>query len=334
MPGMYEVNQPMKIAEVGDSIFIAESEKTPMSRLLKRGKKPSQMLSEWGCQKYPSRGFGGTVDGTDISEYDHTTREKLEAYGMWLMSKGWMVSKLAQVTQTAGVKDEQAKQAKDDSLMHAQMHERQILSDMDTQAEGDGKPYQSRGVFSWLQNAAQANKPVPAIFRPAAGCIFSAALATFLPANMETMLEAAATAKRGPVDLTGFVGIKLKSQMSTWPQRQFGDANAAKAMQCYNLEASEKKFMQVVDFFEFDAGKVNVIPSWYLMCDSATGEDTAYTPRSGAFLDLSMWELDFLENPSSYIESPKSGGPRGYHSSIYILKCLNPLGQCMVKSNT
>jgi hypothetical protein len=81
---MYEKDQPMKVAELGDSIFIAESEKTPFTRLMKRGKKPVQMLSEWPVQAYPRRGFGGTIDGTDISSDSHTNRVKLQAYAMGL----------------------------------------------------------------------------------------------------------------------------------------------------------------------------------------------------------------------------------------------------------
>jgi hypothetical protein len=334
MPGMYEVDQPMKIAELGNTIFCAESDKTPFSRLLKRGKKPVQMLSEWPVQAYPRRGFAGTIDGTDITAFSKTTRVPLESYAMWMMSQGWMVSKLAQLTQTAGVKNEQAKQAADDSLLLAQQIERQLLSDMDTQAEADANAYQSRGAFSWLATAEQTTKPVPAAFRPGAACVYTSALASFLPANMNAMLTAMSKARRGPVDLTAFVGIDLKSQMSSWPQKQYAAQGAEVAALQFNLDASEKKLMQIVDFFEFDAGKVKAVPSYYLLCDKTTGEDSAYTAKSGIFVDLAMWEINFLQEPTSWVEQPKSGGPRGYHDAVYILKCLNPLGQGMVKTNT
>jgi len=335
MPGMYESDQPMKIAELGDSIYIAESEKTPFSRLLKRGGQPNQMLSEWPVQNYPRRGFAGTVDGTDKAEFDHTTRQKMEGYGMWLMSPGWMVAKLANLTKAAGVgRTEKAKQAKDDALLLAHQHERQLLSAVDTQAEA--KPaaaYRSRGAFSWLSSDAQGVKPVPDGYRPASACRYTGALGSFAPSHLEAMLEAAATAKRAPVDLTAFVGIKLKTRMSSWVQRQATVADH-EATLSYNLNAKEKKLLQVVDFFEFDAGNVKTIPSWYLRTDETTGEDTDYTPRSGLFLDLAMWELCFFQKPASYIEPPKSGGPRGYHDVVYILKCMNPLGQCAVETNT
>lgn len=329
MAGIYEADQVLKVAEVGDTIFIAESEKTPFSRLLKRGKKPANMLSSWPVQKYPDRAFTGTLDGDDIATFEHTDREQIEAYGMWLRTAGWMVSRLAQLTKTWGVKsNEQAKQAKDDALILAQMIEKQLLSACDTAVESGTTPYRSRGAFSWLANTAQGVKPVPENYRPSSSCEYTSTLSAFLPSSMETMLEAAATAKKGAVDLTGYVGIALKKQMSGWAQRHVEDINTAQALTRYNLNAEDKKLVRVVDFFEFDAGTVKVFPSWHLLCTEADGKVTANTTRSGLFLAMDMWELCFLDNPSAWIEPPKSGGPRGYHDAVYILKCLNPLGQC------
>ncbi len=331
MPGIYEADQVLKVAEVGDTIFIAQSDKVPFSRLLKRGKKPYNMLSSWPVQVYPDRKFEGILDGTDISTFTHTNREQIEAYAMWLMTEGWMVSRLANLTHTYGVKPgkEEAKQAKDDALLLGRVIEEKLLSSVDMAVESGSTPYRSRGVGSWLSDSAQSVKPVPANYRPAAACVYSGTLAAFLPASMEAMLEAAATQKKEAVDLTGYVGIKLKTQMSRWAQRDESAGATDKALVRYNMDAEDKKLMQVVDFFEFDAGTVKVFPSWYLMCTEGTGAVSANSPRSGYFLDMDMWELCFLDQPASWIEPRKSGGPRGYHDAVYLLKCLNPTGQCM-----
>jgi len=330
MAGLYEADQVLKVADVGDTIFNAQSERVPFSRLLKRGKKPVQMLSQWPVEVYPDRAFAGTLDGTDMTTFEHTNREQIEAYAMWMRTAGWMVSRLANLTQTHGVKGkEEAKQARDDGLILAQMIEKQLLSDSDTAVESGATPYCSRGAFSWLSPSAQTTKPVPSNYRPAAACAYSSTVALFVPSALEAMLEAAATQKKEAVDLTAFVGIKLKTQMSTWAQRHVEDVNTAQALQKYNLDAADKKWMQVVDFFEFDAGIVRVFPSWYLLHTPATGAATDYSTRSGIFLDLDMWELCFLDNPTAWKEPPKSGGPRGYHDAVFQLRCKNPTGQCM-----
>jgi hypothetical protein len=335
MAGMYEGDQPMKIAELGDTIYIAESEKTPFTRLLKRGKRPAQMLAEWPVQLYPRQGFDGSVDGTDKAAFDHTTREKMEGFGMWLMSEGWMVSKLANLTEAAGVgRNEKAKQIKDDSLLLAQKHERQVLSAVDLRAEArPSTAYRSRGAFSWLANSAQAVTPVPTNFRPASACIYTGALASFAPSSLEAMLEAAATAKRGPVDLTCFGGIKLKSQMSTWAQKVTLSSNEV-ALQQFNLAAEEKRLQNVVDVFEFDAGRVKVVPSFYLACNEADGADTEYTPRSGVFLDMDMWELAWLKSPANTNLAADGSGVNGFIDAVAGLKCFNPRGQGKVYSNS
>lgn len=334
MSGIYETNQVLKLQEVGDTIYIAQSEKVPMSRLMPRGRAPVQMLSEWPVQKYPRRAFTGTMDGTDVTTFEHTTRDKLSAYGMLLRTPGWMATKLSTLTATAGVgKNEKAKQMRDDGLLMAQMHERQLLSNQDTQAEsGPATPYLSRGLFSWLSTTAQSTLPVPASYRPPAACKHSGALSTFTPEAFETMLQAAAGEKFGPVDLTGFLGIKLKTRMSKWQER-VTDATGIEA-RSLNVSQTEKKLIAVVDMFEFDAGMVRTIPSWFMHCDPDTGEDTDYTSRSGAFLDMAMWELCFLQAATHYELPDLGGGPRGYHDETYILRCKNPLGQVYVETDT
>jgi hypothetical protein len=74
---------------------------------------------------------------------------------MLLRTAGWQATKLANLTRTAGVTKEQARQKSDDALILALMHEKQVLSSMDTQAESGADPYQSRAVFSWLSDTAQ-----------------------------------------------------------------------------------------------------------------------------------------------------------------------------------
>ena len=336
MAGLYERDMVLKVAEVGDTIFIAQSTKTPFSRLLKRGKKPNQLLSEWPVQNSPDRAFNGTMDGADVSAYTATNRDKLSAYGMLLRTAGWMVTKLATLTNTHGVaaRKEKAKQAADDALILGQMIEKQLLGDMDTQAEAaPSTPYQSRGAFEWLKTSAQATLPVPAGYRPSSSAVFTSALDGFDPDDLEGMLEAMALQKKGSVNLKLFAGIKLKRRMSLWAQRQPDVANYT-LFPVNSTRQEDKKLSQVVDVFQFDAGQVVSIPSWYMLCDASTGAITDYSSRSGLLVDTDMWELCFLEAPGSYENPDLGGGPRGFHDATYILKCLNPLGQGYVKTDS
>lgn len=334
MAGLYAVDVVGMIQEINDAIYMADSAKTPITRLVPRGKKPVQMLCEWEAQKYPDRKFTGTVDGTDVTAYTHTTPTKVQGYGMLLRTEGWMVTVLAQLTRAAGVKNPQAKQASDDAVILAQMHEKQILSTVDTAVESGTTPYRSRGIGSWLSDSAQAVLPVNASFRPAAANNYTGAVASFAPSSLIAMLASMAGEKKGPVDLLAPCGITLKGQMSTWPQKSIGSNVGVSSLVAYNLEASDKKLIQAVDEFEFDAGVVRTIPSWYIACTEGTGAVSAYSPNSGYFLDLSMWELCFMLGASTFEGVDAGGGPRGWHQLVAILKCLNPQGQGMVLSNS
>ena len=334
MKGMYEKDQPLKVQEVGDTIFAVESHETPMGRLIPRGSRPAGTLSSWPVQEYPRRPFGGTFDGYDVDKYNSTTREPLKVYAQWLL-ESWLVSKLAELTQTHGVrpKTEKAKQAADALLLLKKKVERLLLSFQDTAPEtGVKTPFLSRGMLRWLDNTAQGVEPVPAAFRPPAACVHKTELSNLTAAAFEDMVSAAAEQKMSPVDLFGVCGIKLKRQMSDWTQRGDTD-NDILPLQRFNLNAADKKLIRGVDRFEFDAGTVETALSWYIACDPATGKDTAYTPRSGLFVDLSMWELRYLQPIQSVVEPPKSGGPRGYHDTVLTIEAKNPLGQLLVYTN-
>jgi len=273
------------------------------------------------------------MDGTDIDEFSSTNRDKLSGYAMWLITEGWMASKLATLTATAGVggKKEAAKQAMDDGIILARMIEKQLLSSMDTQAEsGASTPYQSRGVFSWLSPSAQTTLPVPEDYRPASACRYTGAVADYTDTAIEAQLAAAAAAKLAAVDLTLFAGLTLKRKMSTWGQR-LTDEGSKTAILAMNQDAKDRRLLEVIDFFEFDAGKVRAIPTWHLLCDSETGAATDSTLRSGAGVDMSMWKLRFLQKPTAWRDPQKSGGPRGYHDAVYSLECGNPLGQIVTE---
>jgi hypothetical protein len=329
---MYELSQPNKLQEIGDTIFVVEATDTPVMAMLKRGSTPKQMLSEWPVKFYEDQEFDGTPDGDDIAEFSKTDRDKIQGYAMWQRSKGWFVSKLANLTRSAGVKGkEAAEQMASDAVKLALRMEKQVCSDQDTQQEGGGKVYRSRGIFSWLSESAQGVLPVPANYRPPSGSTYTGAVADFSPASMEGLLEAAAERQNSRVDLVFPCGIKLKRQMSTWAQRDpDAEADEAAALVAYNQDAGAKRILQIVNFFEFDAGSVKAMAHFRLLCDVATGAKTAKTSRSGAGLSLKMWEVAYLQAPTNWQEPPKSGGPRGYHDSVYILKCLMPAGQIAV----
>jgi hypothetical protein len=320
---------------MGDKIYVAESTKYPFGAMLKRGPAPKQMLDEWGVQKYPNRAFDGSLEA-DVTTFEHAEREKIQGYAMLLRTAGWLASKLSQLSESLGVakKQEKAKQMADDGIVLAAMHEKQMLSDMDTRSGSGVQAYRSRAVFSWLASTAQGVLPVPANFRPNSSSHYTSALASLTPALFKACLQYASVAKKGPVDLIGHVGIELKGQMSGWMERQWGDSNAAKSGITFTLDGKKKEFVSVVDHFVFDEGTVKTILNYNLLCNYADGEESTSSRKSGAFLDMSMWKLGFMRNPGMVELPDLGGGPRGYSDTIATLECGNPLAQPIVLVNS
>ncbi len=336
MPGMYEKDLPIKSQEVGTTIYNLKSAATPLTRLLKTGPQLNEELSSWEVENYPEDPHGGTLDGTDkatLGDYSKTDREKIEAHAQYMQSPGWHVSRRASYTKTpANMRSEKAHQAKRDGERFALMIEKRIGSDVDTRSESGGVPSSIRGMFSWLQSAAQANKPVPAAFRPPSAAVFTAALSTLTPTAFEAMLAAMASQINSSVDLLMPCGLTLKRTMSTWLERDTEAGATDKAIAQYGLSKSDKKLIQVCNRFEFDSGIVTNMTHFHLLTD-ANGAPTDYTSRSGLLLNLSMWDIAYLSKPTHHENPDLGGGPRGYHDADFILRCRNAQGQGMIKTN-
>jgi hypothetical protein len=335
MGALYESDQVLKIPAYGDSIINVQAKAVPFLKLVPRGKNPGNFLSEWPVENYPRRGITGQIDGTDKTTFSSVSPTPLSGRAQWCLSDGWMVGKKATVTNTAGTpaKGQKARQILKDGEAFILAINRLLLSAQEAQVES--KPLKAdltRGAFMWMSRTAQTVYPVPEAFRPASGCAYTGAVASYANTHMKAQLAAAFTAKNGPVDLTNFVGVTLKGQMSTWSEKVSVSSEAA--LMQFNQDAKSKKYINTVDIFEFDAGIVRNILTPDLRCTLSDGSTTDYTARSGLGLDLSMWELCYLEEITPFEEAPKSGGPRGYSSAILILKCKNPLGQIINESST
>jgi hypothetical protein len=332
MTMMLERNQAIKLQDVGERVIVAQSTKTIAARLFPRGPKPVAMLTSWPLYKTPAEGYGGTMDGKDVTSFTSRNRTPVEGYAMLLRPpQGFMVGRIAKELATAGVPNEVTFQMTQDGLALGLMIERALLGSMEMQAEAPpATPYQFRSAWGWLDTGAQAVKPVPDGFRPSAACNLTTTIAAFGENNLEACVTAARIDKQDGVNLTGLVGIRLKQAMSNWGARVTTVADVTQLVQSTRSQA-DKDLNRIVDYFRFDGGMVRTVVSDYLLTDPATGEQTAASTRSGIFVDPSQWSLDWLAQPAAYMLPDLGGGPRGYHDAICRMRCLSALGQFWVK---
>ena len=335
MAGMYYSDLPQKKQDVLDKVWNVESDKTPYMKLVKKGKQMLSMLSNSPVFDYNRSSLKGVVDGEDVKNFNKTDRALLEFYGQ-LVRESWFVGILANIMHTPELDNKEKAWQKAQALVTLKKTmERIALSDMDTAAEAKpDQAFETRGGFSWGSATAQSVKPVPVAYRPDSAQIYSGAIGDFVDTDLETMLKSASNAAGRAVIWMGLLGLDLKSRMSGWGQRDEDASATDKAVRQYNINASEKKFLDIINVFEFDAGIVHAMTSYDLHVDQATGEDTAYTSKSGLFMDMETMLIRFGMKLDGKELPDLGGGPRGYWSSVFANICRNPSTMCMVESNS
>jgi hypothetical protein len=332
MPGLFEADQAVPVKDYGEELYVVESHEIPKLRLLGVGDAMTQMLQDWEAETRGRIGFAGVKDGEDVSAYNSQAQLALVAYGCH-QRETWKVSKVAGKVPSAGVKQQIKHQRKEALKRLREAMERSIGGTQEMQRGTSVAGYEQRGAFAWLDAALQSVQVVNAALRPAAACLHKTALDTLTAAAFETMIQASATQCGCAVNLKGFVGPALKSHMSDWTQK-IEVTSTQDSLQSFNIAASEKRLLKMVNTFEFDAGTVEVMSDYNLACAAADGADTAYTPYSGLFLDTAKWSKRYLQKVTEFELPDLGGGPRGYADVLWMLKCGLPAGQMAVYTDS
>lgn len=328
MAGLFEADQAVPIKDYGEELYVVQSHEIPKLRLM--GKDPktmTQMLQDWEAESRSRVAFNGIKDGEDVGSYNGQAAKAMVAYGTH-QRESWKVTKVMSNTLTAGIKDQVKHQRKEALKRLREAMERNIGSAQEMQRGSSSADYNQRGAFAWLNSALQSVQAVDAALMPAAGAVHTGTLAALTPSAFENMIQAAATQVGHAVSLKGFAGASLKSHMSDWGQKLTVTSTQA-ALQSFNIAASEKRLLKMVNTFEFDAGLVEVMPDYNLVCDPTDGTDTAFTPFSGLFLDMEVWKKRYMQKVTEFELPDLGGGPRGYSDVLWMLKCGMPAGQCV-----
>ncbi len=333
MASMYETNQVGKRQEISEKIFNVESDKTPFLSLVKKGPVPNQMLMSWQGFVFPNAPSTGIKDGVAATDPASIARVLLEGCAQHFRRQ-WGVTTLAELTNIAGVgRNEVGFQRLQAMTLLKRMIEQQLLSVDDCAVESGETPWTTRGVGSWISNSAQSVKPVDATLRNSAAAIYTGAVASLTEAAFRTMLQAAYGETKEPVSLDGFVGVDLKAVLDDFTQLYPTGTGTSQAKAIYNV-AGVGEYQNKVEWLRFSVGDVRLHLNPFLAVTTSTGAASAYTPKSGYFLNMEMWEVAYLMKPANTNLSPDGSGTKGFIDAVLGLKCFNPRGQMKVYSNS
>jgi len=329
MPAMTEAAQVGKRQEILDKIINIQPEATPVLSLLPKGAVPNQMLATWQSEVYPDVASTPAIDGAPVTTYERVDRHLLQSYGHFFR-RSWAVTKLANLTNVAGAgKNEAARQLMNAMLLLKRMIEQQILSSDDTQADNGSVGFKLRGMGSWLSDSAQAVLPVPAAIRPDAATIYTGALSSFTENSFRDALEAAYTAKKSPLKLTGIVGIDLKAIIDDFTNVFPVASSTSQPRTTYRVDGNQTLINNVTQV-KFSVGEASLVLSEFVKRDTSTGAAAATSRKCGYFVDPSMWDIAYMDKPANTNLPADGSGTRGFVDAVAVLRCYNPLGQVHV----
>lgn len=311
-----------KRQSLANTIANVESTSCPYTSMLAKRAKPTNQPHTWQAEVYPAAAHEPIEDGKDVENFDSTPRYPVQAYSQ----KFWRnpaVSDFADEAEIAGAQggSEMARQKAIAMIVLKRQMECRFLSAEDTYLSG--KKYSTRGIFSWISNAAQTNNAVPEQVRNAAAQEYASTLALFTEATFATMCASAFIARKGPATYDAILGIYLKQKFTEFTSYQPTVANFT-AVRQFTRPGESNKFVNTIDFLKTDTGEYRLHASSFLRTTTA-GATVTGSHLSGVVIDMDMAALLYTRLPRLKELENKGGGPRALCDAIALHQIDNPI---------
>ena len=270
----------------------------------------------------------------DAADFKTNPRQLLQG----VTQKLWFnpaVSDFADESVVAGAsKGEMAMQVADALKALSRKMEKRLLSNNDCALEAQpNQANETRGIFSWLSTTAQAQYPVPAQFLPNSNQIYTGTLANFNEGQLINLAKAAYKRRKGPANLTGIVGVDLKTQISTFSRYDDTVANKTNIRR-FNMNGDDKALLTIIDRVVLDTGPIDLMLSSFLYTNAADGADTAYTHNSGVFVDMDMAGIAYTRLPRVKELPYAGGGYKAIVDTMIVHMIDNPMGMYSATINS
>jgi hypothetical protein len=342
MAAIYTVDQALQVDDYYSKVIKAARYKNVIQAILKRGEKPKQWKQEIEIEAAPTATDLAAPEGGDFDESNLAKRVNgvLEVQLQKFRSKkGFMVTdeskEMPGWTEKVG-EAQLARQQRRDAEELAFSIDCALGSIQEAVARGTATDTvaRTRGMMAWLQpNTAHSVQPIPSNLRPQAGIGADVTSATYFNEDLfkAELVKAALEGGDEHLQLTGLVGLKLKTLMSGW----LGKATTVSGMDTVirRNEPKSRKIELICDEFAYDGVSVRTLLCNHMGCTVSGGNDVAIGAvqyYSGAFIRPENWTIDTLVPLRKRMLPNRGGGERGFHEAILRLACRNPLAQFRV----
>lgn len=317
-----------KKEDYSDILDITDFRGTPFSSMCRKSKDATNTTFDWTVDKYEDPDTKGTVDGTDVTEYEdaHANRKKLRNNVQIFRRTAKVTRATQKITNMPGAPSPIAKAVAKKLVEIKRDMEATFLSSNDAVDDDGSDAYKTCGLGLWIDTTGPQLFEVDAAYRPASGQVIDTATASL---DEDTDLQGVLTAlfdAVGPQDGSHILmcGSVLRRRITSMTRTDStGISNNPQIVRTWNGDLTDKKVCQTVTLFEGDFGALQVIPSSWIGWDNTN--KAADTDR-GYVLDMSKIHIRHHVRPDVEKLEDAGGGPRRLIEAYSGLQVDNPIG--------
>ena len=315
--------------DLSNLIANVDARSTPFTSMAKKGKKPGNVLMGWQLDKYEDPAVTGTVDGTDVDmtsagSFTNPAKNRalMQNYAQ-IFRRVFRVSSLANEIQVvAGVKSELANGIAKKLVEIKRDMEMTFLNDADAQIDNGTNAYLTKSMGSFLHasgtGGGASDVTVPSNFRCTA--INTTASGSLTEALVQTLLSTLFTNTGVIRDYDLLLGTSLKRAFTNFTQSTLSATVGASPIKTFSQDAASKSFINAIDVFEGDFGRLRLHPSTFI---AESGSAVAF---KGYAIPFDQVEIRYGKLPQIKELQDNGGGPARLIEAVAALIVNNPKG--------
>lgn len=321
-----------------DILTVLEPEATPVTSAITKGEKPGSTFIEVLADTLRAPRISGTREGQDAGKANNKAKNR-NRFGNYVhrLQDEYGVTDVQQAVSKAGgvaAVDDEYGRSKAKCLQECKRDIEAVICSGSEMQGGSDTDMQTRGMFTWIQNTAQATNPVPVSFRPPAAAVAAASMAADTTGS--TLMSGVSG-----VDVMTEPGFNtvLKNLQKIYGSKQeymmvagdnivqtvdnFTRVNSSTTHVRYQVTemASEHTITLSVSVFDSSFGRASIVPTQFNNVSATTGLGD---PNVAYLLNMKYWQLLFLEPLHSVDQNENAGGMNGYVKAMFALLCTMP----------
>lgn len=346
--------------DLSDLISNVDAKSTVFTSLAKKGKKPGNVVMGWQMDKYDSPSGAGVFEGVDVVTGDYVNPAKdrvlMQNY-VQIFRRSFRISNLANEIQVvAGIKSELANGIAKKLVEIKRDMEYCFLGNADADVEsGAQNPYMTKALGSYITAAGTAHATtddvvVPSAYRTPAASIETTATGSLTEAKVQDLLKSIYNTTGSIRDYDLVCGPTLKRVFTNFTQSitnvARGDVDAASgddqnvgssatAIKTFSQDAASRRYINAIDVFEGDFGRLRLHPSVHINTTTTAGTNDQATetahggtvtarPTRGFVIPFDMAEIRYGKLPQIKELTDNGGGPARLVEAMAALVIYNP----------